>query len=122
VIDTAVAAAELPARALAGRRVSVTAVVVAILALATMSVLLAATGDHVEHPLPTALYYGEIVLVSLLAGLYWFLRRPGSRFGPLLALFGLTAWVVSWQSASWPRAPASCSPSTSSSRSRPGIW
>jgi len=81
--------------------VNVTAAVVAILAVAGVSVVLAATSNHVEHPTATALYYGWLVAASLLVSLYWFLRRPGSAFGPLLALFGVTVWVVSWQSSDW---------------------
>jgi hypothetical protein len=93
----------LPARSLglAGRRSSVTAAVATVLALTAVSVVLAATSDHVERPTATALYYGSLVATSLLVGLYWFLRRPGSTFGPLLALFGVTVWVVSWQSSDW---------------------
>jgi hypothetical protein len=41
------------------------------------------------------------VTASLLIGLYWFLRRPGSAFGVLLGVFGVTTWVVSWQSSDW---------------------
>jgi signal transduction histidine kinase len=85
----------------AGRSLRVTAAVVAILALAGSAVVAAATSDHVEYPTATALYYGYLVTASLLVGLYWFVRRPGSAFGLLLALFGVTTWVVSWQSLDW---------------------
>jgi signal transduction histidine kinase len=85
----------------AGRSLSVTAAVFGILALACVSVVLAATSEHVEHPTATALYYGWLVAASLLVGLYWSLRRPGSAFGPLLAVFGAAVWVVSWQSSDW---------------------
>lgn len=81
--------------------VGVTATVLAILALAGVSVVAAATSDHVEHPTATALFYGYWVTASLLVGLYWFLRRPGSAFGPLLAAFGVSVLVVSWQSLDW---------------------
>jgi signal transduction histidine kinase len=73
----------------------------AILALASVSVVLTATSDHVEYPTATAMYFGYLVAASLLVGLYWFLRRAGSAFGPLLAVFGVTTWVVSWQSSDW---------------------
>ena len=75
--------------------------VAAILALAGVSVVLAATSDHVARPTATALYYGYLVAVSLLVAMYWSLRRPGSAFGPLLALYGANVWVVSWQSSDW---------------------
>jgi signal transduction histidine kinase len=92
-----------PARSarVAGWRVRVTAAVLAILAMAGVSIALAATSDHVEHPTATALYYGWLVAASLLGGLYWFLRRPGSAFGALLAGFGVSVWLVSWQSSNW---------------------
>ncbi len=82
----------------------VTATVLAILALAGVSVVAAATSDHVEHPTATALFYGYLVAATLLVALYWFLRRPYSAFGRLLAAFGVTLWVVSWQSSDWPLA------------------
>ena len=69
--------------------VAVTAAVWAILALAGVSVVSAATSHHVEHPTATAFYHGYVVAASLLVGLYWYLRRPGSAFGALLALFGI---------------------------------
>jgi signal transduction histidine kinase len=87
---------------LGGRRVSTIAAVLASLAFAGVSVVLAATSDHVQHPTATALYYGYLVGVSLLAGLLWSLRRPSSSFGLLLMAFGLAVWVVSWQSSDWP--------------------
>jgi hypothetical protein len=82
----------------AGRSVNLAAAVLAILAFASVSVVLSATSDHVERPTATALYYGSLVATSLLAALFWFLRRPGSTFGLLLALFGVCVWVVSWTS------------------------
>jgi hypothetical protein len=35
-------------------------------------------------------------------GLYWWRRRPASRFGPLLVVFGILAWIVSWQGSNVP--------------------
>ena len=83
---------------------AVTAAVLAILLLAGVSVVSAATSEHVEHPTATALYQGYMVGASLLVGLYWCLRRPGSAFGGLLVAFGASAWVVSWQSSDCPLA------------------
>jgi signal transduction histidine kinase len=88
--------------AIGGRRITTAAAVVGILAFAGISVLLAATSDHVERPSATALYYGYLVAVSMLAGLCWRVRRPSSSFGHLLMAFGLAVWVVSWQSSDWP--------------------
>jgi signal transduction histidine kinase len=97
------AAIDSPARSLgvARRGVSVTAAGLASLGLASVSVVLAAISDHVEFSTATALYYGWLVAASLLVGLYWFVRRPDSAFGPLLAVFGLVVWVMSWQSSDW---------------------
>src|SRR3954454_15689440 len=93
----------LPASlALGGRRVRTGAFVMAIVALAAVSAVLAATSGHVQHPTATSLYYGYLVAASLLAALCWHLRRPSSSFGPLLAAFGLSAWAISWQSSVWP--------------------
>jgi signal transduction histidine kinase len=89
---------------LSGGAVRLAAAVWAILALAGVSVVSAATSHHVEHPTATAFYHGYVVAASLLVGLYWYLRRPGSAFGALLALFGISFWVVSWQSLDWPLA------------------
>jgi hypothetical protein len=66
----------------------------------------------------TALYYSYLAVAPMLIGLYWWRRRPASRFGPLLVAFGIAAWLVSWQSsnlirrccltsACWPTARAS---------------
>jgi len=101
--DAAVVSLDAPAPVeLGGRRVATGAAVVAVLAFAAVSVVLAATSDHVEHPTATALYYGWIVGSSMLIGLYWRIRRPASPFGLWLGGFGLAAWVVSLQSSDWP--------------------
>src|SRR3954454_4028646 len=93
----------LPASlALGGRRVRTGAFVMAIVALAAVSAVLAATSGHVQHPTATSLYYGYLVAASLLAPLCGHVRRPSSSFGPLLAAFGLSAWAISWQGSDWP--------------------
>src|SRR4051794_38991606 len=70
----------------AGRHVSLTTAVTAILAMTTVSVALATTSDPVARPSAVSLYYAYLVAASLLGGLYRTLRRPASRFGRLLAL------------------------------------
>jgi hypothetical protein len=57
-----------------------------------------------RRPLAAALYWGWMIAGSTAVGLYWWLRRPPSRFGPLLVGFGVLAWVVSWQASDWPPA------------------
>src|SRR4051794_33641065 len=83
----------------AGARALQAAVAAAIVPIGVSAIWLAATGAHVEHPTATALYRCYLAVVPMLVGLYWWHRRPASRFGPLLIGFGLAAWVVSWQSS-----------------------
>src|SRR3954468_2225829 len=80
------------------------AVAIMIVPVAASAVWLATTSDHVEHPMATGLYRAYLAAGPMLIGLYWWRRRPASRFGPLLIAFGLTAWIVSWQSSDWPLA------------------
>ncbi len=77
-------------------------VVVAVVPLVGSAVWLAAVSDHLERPAATALYRGYLVAAPLLVGLYWWLRRPASRFGPLLVGFGGVAWIYSLQSSDVP--------------------
>ena len=51
-----------------------------------------------------ALYWSYLMAASMAIGLYWWRRRPASRFGPLLVAFGVLCWVVSWQAADSPLA------------------
>src|SRR4051812_29969488 len=74
---------------------------VAVAVLPVTAVLLSLTSAHVKLPVVTGLYYGYLTLAPLVIGLYWWARRPRSRFGPLLVAFGFSAWMVSWQSADW---------------------
>src|SRR4051794_2125518 len=60
------------------------------------------SSDHLERPVVTGVYYGYLTSAPMVIGLYWWTRRPASRFGPLLVAFGVSAWVVSWQSSDWP--------------------
>jgi len=90
------------------RRVSASArqrwVSAAIVPMVAVTVGLALTSGHLERPLAAALYWGWMTAGSMAIGLCWWLRRPASRFGPLLVGFGVLAWVVSWQASDWPPA------------------
>jgi signal transduction histidine kinase len=97
-----VAAAPLTGRASA--RTLQIAVAIAIVPMAASAVWLAAASDHLERPAVTALYRAYLAAAPMLIGLYWWRRRPASRFGPLLIAFGIVAWVISWQSSDWPAA------------------
>lgn len=86
--------------ALPGRR----AVAVAIGPMVAITVALALTSDRLQKPLAAALYWGYLVGATMAIGLYWWVRRPASRFGPLLVLFGVGVWFVSWEGANPPLA------------------
>jgi signal transduction histidine kinase len=72
--------------------------------LVASSVWLALTSDHLYWPAATAAHRSYLVAAPMLIGLLWWRRRPASRFGPLLVLFGLAAWPLSWQASDWPPA------------------
>src|SRR4051794_34667033 len=76
-------------------------VALAVLPLTATAVVLSLTSGHVERPVVTGLYYGYLTFAPMVIGLYWWARRPASRFGPLLIAFGVAVWVVSWQSSNW---------------------
>jgi signal transduction histidine kinase len=79
-------------------------VAVAIVPMAAVSVAMALTSDHLARPLAAALYWAWLVAGSMGVGLYWWVRRPASRFGPLLVALGVLAWIVSCQASDWPLA------------------
>jgi signal transduction histidine kinase len=90
----------IPARLTVGAAQGI--VLASVIPVAASAMWLALTSGHVEHPVSTALYYSYLAVAPMLIGLYWWRRRPASRFGPLLVAFGIVAWVVSWQSSNWP--------------------
>ena len=75
---------------------------VAVVPLAASAAFLALTGEHVATPAATAAYRAYLVAVSMLVGLVWCRRRPRSRFGPLLVLFGVAWWIVSLEGSESP--------------------
>ena len=79
-------------------------VAVAIVPMVAVTVGLALTSDRLQKPLAAAMYWAYLVAASMAIGLFWWTRRPASRFGPLLVLFGAGVWVVSWQGANAPLA------------------
>jgi len=79
-----------------------TAVMLAVVPLVASAVVLALTSDHVARPAATGLYRGYLIGAPMLIGLYWWMRRPASRFGPLLVGFGVLAWVYALQSSGIP--------------------
>jgi signal transduction histidine kinase len=78
------------------------AVALAIAPMVAVTVWLALSSDHVQRPAAAALYWGYLVAAPMAIGLYWRLRRPARRLGPLLVAYGMVAWVVSWASSDRP--------------------
>jgi hypothetical protein len=84
------------------------AVAAAIIPVGASAIWLALASDHVQRPVAAALYRSYLAVAPMLIGLYWWRRRPVSRFGPLLVAFGIVVWVVSWESSDgrWPMTSA----------------
>jgi signal transduction histidine kinase len=74
----------------------------AIVPMVALTAWLALTSDDLQHPTASALYWSYQTAAPMAIGLYWWARRPASRFGPLLVTFGMMAWIVSWQSSDRP--------------------
>src|SRR3954452_23254775 len=67
-----------------------------------VAIRLALRSDHLAHPGLAAVYRGYLIAVPALIGLAWWRRRPASRFGPLLVLFGLAAVPLALESSNVP--------------------
>jgi signal transduction histidine kinase len=76
------------------------AVGVAVVPMVAVTLWLASTSDYLQRPMAAGVYWSYLVAAPMLTGLYWWNRRPASRFGLLLIAFGASAWLVSWQGAS----------------------
>ncbi len=74
----------------------------AIVPMVALTIWLALASEHLERPVATGLYFGYLTAAPMLIGLYWWVCRPASRFGPLLVAFGILAWIVSWESSDSP--------------------
>src|SRR5215213_6426971 len=73
-------------------------------AIAASAAALAVTlsADFLTYPGWLAVQKVDFILGPVLAGLYWYHRRPRSRFGPMLIAFGLLGALYVFQSASTP--------------------
>jgi signal transduction histidine kinase len=78
------------------------AVAWAIVPMVATTLILAASSDHLQRPVAAGLYFSYLTAASMAIGLYWWIRRPASRFGLLLVAFGVTVWIVSWQASDAP--------------------
>jgi signal transduction histidine kinase len=67
--------------------------------LVAVAIKLALTSDHLEHPGLAAAYRAYLIAAPMLVGLAWWRRRPASRFGPLLVVFGLAAVPLALESS-----------------------
>src|SRR4051812_44887905 len=74
----------------------------AVVPMVATTVWLALSSDHLQRPAASVLYWSYLTAAPIAIGLYWWTRRPASRFGPLLAAFGVLSWVVSWESSNRP--------------------
>jgi signal transduction histidine kinase len=70
---------------------------VAIVPMVAVTLWLGLTSDHLQRPVAGALYWSYLTAASMAIGVYWWTRRPGSRFGPLLVVLGVLTWMTSWQ-------------------------
>jgi signal transduction histidine kinase len=74
----------------------------AIVPMVAVTLAFALGGEHLQRPVAAGIYWSYIVAAFMAIGLYWWRRRPASRFGPLLVAFGILAWIVSWQGSNVP--------------------
>jgi signal transduction histidine kinase len=77
-------------------------VAVSIIPIALSSLWLGLTTDHLPYPEIGAVFRTYQTTGFLVVGLLWWVRRPGSRIGPLLVLLGLLAWPITWQASGSP--------------------
>src|SRR3954454_5178375 len=89
-IDDAVAAWPLLGPRVSARTAQ-RAVGVATVPMVALTIWLALSSDHLAKPLASALYWSYLTAAPIGIGLYWWVRRPTSRFGPLLVTLGLLA-------------------------------
>jgi signal transduction histidine kinase len=75
---------------------------VAIVPMVAVTVALVVASDHLKWPAAAALYWGYQIAATMGIGIFWWIRRPASRFGPLLVGFAVGFWVVTWQASDVP--------------------
>jgi signal transduction histidine kinase len=72
------------------------------IAAAALALLVTLSADFLRYPGWLAVQKADFILGPVLAGLYWYRRRPQSRFGPMLMAFGFIGALYIFQSASNP--------------------
>jgi signal transduction histidine kinase len=98
------AGAEAVVRAHVSTSTAQRVVVAAIVPMVVVTLALGVANDHLARPIAATLYWSYLIVTSMGVGVYWWIRRPASRFGPLLIAFGVCAWIVSWQASDLPLA------------------
>ena len=72
-------------------------VAVAIVPMVASLLALVLASDHLARPAASAVYGAYLVAACMSIGLYWWVARPASRFGPLLIVYGVCAWLIRLQ-------------------------
>src|SRR4051812_25781568 len=76
------------------------AVFLAAIAASAAALWVTLSADFLAYPAWLAVQKADFILGPVLAGLYWYRRRPQSRFGPMLMGFGFIGALYIFQSAS----------------------
>src|SRR5215213_4957438 len=79
------------------------AVLLAAIAASVAALWVTLSADFLTYPEWLAVQKVDFILGPVLAGLYWYRRRPQSRFGPMLIGFGFLGalYVLQSSSNSW---------------------
>src|SRR5215212_10260222 len=76
------------------------AVLLGAITASAVAVWVTLSADFLTYPGWLAVQKADFILGPVLAGLYWYRRRPESRFGPMLIGFGFLGGLYIFQSAS----------------------
>ena len=80
--------------AVAGRSAAWRVVAVMVVPLTFISLWIGLTSDSLQNSELGALYRTFHSTAPMVIGLFWWARRPTSRMGPLLVVFGLLCWPL----------------------------
>src|SRR3954451_21211673 len=87
-------------RAVSGTPVWQVAVFLGAIVASVAALWVTLSADFLTYPGWLAAQKADFILGPVLAGLYWYRRRPQSRFGPMLMGFGFIGALYIFQSAS----------------------
>ena len=77
-------------------------VAVAIVPMVASLLAIVLASDHLARPAASAFYGAYLVAACMAIGLFWWVARPASRFGPLLIAYGVCAWLIRLQGSNDP--------------------